>query len=68
MSIYETSDTASYAVRSDGYAAERAGHGKVGEQVFLWLAWSLAFAFWALTMRTFFGILEALGSGVPGGF
>jgi hypothetical protein len=65
MSTYETS--AGYEARRDGETVERAGHHHAGEQIFLWLAWTLAFAFWALTMSTFFGILRALSSGVPGG-
>ena len=32
-----------------------------------WTSWTLAFAFWALTMSSFIGILKALGSGAPGG-
>ena len=32
---------------------------------FVWLGWALAFAFWALTMSSFIGILSAVGSGDP---
>jgi hypothetical protein len=66
MSSYDTSDTLLYEARRDGLVAERAEPRSVGEQIFLWLAWTLAFAFWALTMSSFFGILTILGRGVPG--
>ncbi|MDB5475862.1 MAG: hypothetical protein JWP49_1373 [Phenylobacterium sp.] len=66
MSTYDTPETAVHSGR-DGVVAERAGVRDIGAQIFLWLAWSLAFGFWALTMSTFFGILSALGSGAPGG-
>jgi hypothetical protein len=68
MSIYDTPETAAYGARRESVVvAERPGGRDIGAQIFLWLAWALAFGFWALTMSSFFGILEALGSGAPGG-
>lgn len=61
---------------SDGtaaYAADRAAYVETrpyrdrGGIAFIWIVWALAFAFWAFTMSSFFGILSALTSGVPGG-
>ena len=53
----------------DAHAQARTGRGEryLGETIFLWLAWSLAFIFWAFFMSTFFGIFHALSAGAPGG-
>jgi hypothetical protein len=67
MSIYDTPETARYDARRDGQVVARSGYGRSGELIFLWLAWTLAFAFWAMAMSTFFGIIDALASGAPGG-
>ncbi|HEX3700678.1 MAG TPA: hypothetical protein VHV27_08400 [Phenylobacterium sp.] len=60
-----------YAVDADPRAAERVEarrtYRDVGAQIFVWVAWSLAFAFWAFTMSSFFGILQAIASNPPGG-
>jgi len=47
--------------------AESPRYRDPGGIAFVWIAWALAFAFWAFTMSSFFGILSALGSGAPGG-
>ena len=48
------------------YAADLNAPGSlrrdVGAQVFIWLAWAGAAAFWAMGMTAFFGILTAIGS------
>ena len=67
MSTYDTPETARYDNRRDIDVVERGGYRDLGAQIFLWMAWTLAFAFWALTMSSFIGILKALGSGAPGG-
>jgi hypothetical protein len=67
MSTYDTPETAVLDGHRDLVVVERAGGRDVGPQIFLWLAWALAFGFWALTMSTFFGILSALAAGSPGG-
>ena len=38
----------------------------VGGLAFIWLAWALAFAFWAFTMSSFFGIFRELAGGAGG--
>lgn len=41
--------------------------GGVGGQIFLWVAWALAAAFWAFTLATGIGILNAAGpAAAPG--
>lgn len=55
------------AYRADAAATERAGYRDVGATIFLWVAWTLAFAFWAFSMSTFFGILQAIADHGPGG-
>lgn len=45
--------------------SERGGYG--GGRIFLWIAWAAAFAFWALTMSSFFGILSAINRTGPQG-
>jgi hypothetical protein len=56
----------SYAADTDPRAAtrsdERRTYRDVGAQIFIWVAWALAFAFWAFTMSSFFGILQAIAS------
>lgn len=55
----------------DSYARERTEPARaeryMGETIFLWVAWTLAFVFWAFFMSTFFGIFHELGAGAPGG-
>jgi hypothetical protein len=56
---------------SDTYAAERAhedsaAYRDVGATIFLWVAWTLAFAVWAFFMSSFFGILHDVAAGGPG--
>jgi hypothetical protein len=67
MSIYDTPETARYDAHRDGQVVARGSYRGSGELIFLWLAWAIAFAFWAMTMSSFFGIMSALASGVPGG-
>ena len=57
--IYETR-----AIDRDRAASS---YRSVGEQIFLWLAWTAAFAFWAFSMSSFFGIFDAIAAGPPGG-
>jgi hypothetical protein len=57
--------------RSDAYQAdaavtERAAYRDVGATIFLWVAWTLAFAFWAFFMSSFFGILRDIAAAGPG--
>ena len=47
-------------VRAEPMTVSATTHGYAGEQVFIWLAWALAFAFWAFAMSSFFGILKAI--------
>jgi hypothetical protein len=51
---------------ADAVATERAPYRDVGATVFLWVAWALAFAFWALFMSSFFGILHDIAAAGPG--
>ena len=39
---------------------EQRSSGYVGEQIFLWVAWVAAFGFWAFSMQTAFGIMDAI--------
>jgi len=57
-SAYDT-DTSHTAMQTGSYRS-------AGELIFLWIAWTLAFAFWAFTMSTFFGIFREIGAGAPG--
>jgi hypothetical protein len=41
-------------------AAGRAPVTYVGEQIFLWIAWVAVFGFWAFSMQTAFGIMDAI--------
>lgn len=47
---------------SDSPAVERSGSNYLGEQIFLWVAWAAAFAFWAFSMQTAIGIMGAIMS------
>jgi len=67
MSTYDTPETARYDTASHVEVIERGGYRDVGAQIFTWVAWALAFSFWALTMSSFFGILAALNAGAPDG-
>jgi hypothetical protein len=51
---------------SETVASERVGYRDVGATIFLWVAWLLAFAFWAFFMSSFFGILHDIAAGGPG--
>jgi hypothetical protein len=53
-----------YAARAD--QASASAYRDPAGTTFLWIAWAIAFAFWAFAMSTFFGILEAIGRGGPG--
>lgn len=63
--------TDTYAEGATAYRGDHAGYVETpryrdpGGIAFTWIAWALAFAFWALTMSSFFGILEALAAGEP---
>jgi len=57
-----TSDT----YPADATVTERAEYRDVGATIFLWVAWTLAFAFWALFMSSFFGILHDIAAAGPG--
>jgi hypothetical protein len=60
--------TSTYDARTTGHAiSTRDGYQHVGEQIFLWVAWTLAFAFWAFSMSTALGILDAVAARPPGG-
>jgi hypothetical protein len=65
--IYSDRST-TYDARHDGAAETSATstyHDAAGMAV-LWIAWALAFAFWAFFMMVFFGILQAITAGGPG--
>jgi hypothetical protein len=65
--------TDTYSDATAAYGADRATYVETtryrdrGGIAFIWIAWALAFAFWAFSMSTFLGIVSALTSGVPGG-
>jgi hypothetical protein len=42
--------------------ASRRPYADVGANVFLWIAWAIAFAFWAFSMQTTVGILEDIAT------
>jgi len=68
--ITRTYDDTAYdpAYRASGaYDVETTRYRDPGGTAFLWIGWALAFAFWAFTMSSFFGIISALNSGAPGG-
>ena len=44
---------------------ERRGYSGAGEQVFLWIAWVLAFAVFAFFMQVDVGIMQAIQEGGP---
>jgi hypothetical protein len=46
--------------------AEAARERSVGENIFIWIAWALAAAFWGATLTTFFGILRSVATPTPG--
>jgi hypothetical protein len=52
----------------DSYAGpeETTGSGVAGK-TFIWIAWALAAAFWAFTLTTSVGILQAMGGGAADG-
>lgn len=45
---------------------ERLPYRDVGAQIFLWIAWVLAFAFWAFFMMVDWGIVRDVMAGGPG--
>jgi len=58
-----------YVIRDAGGAAEASstsGYHDPAGTAFLWIAWTLAFAFWAFSMMIFFGILQTIEQGGPG--
>jgi hypothetical protein len=59
--------TTTYEMRTLERDRAETGYRSVGEQIFLWVAWTAAFAFWAFSMSTFFGILDAIAASPPGG-
>lgn len=63
MSTYDTPESARYDTASRVEVVQRRSARDVGAQIFLWLAWALAFGFWAMTMSSFFGIMRTIGSG-----
>jgi len=63
MSTYDTPETARYDTASPVDVIERRPVGDAGAQIFIWVAWAAAFAFWALAMSTFFGIMSTIGGG-----
>ncbi|MDB5495850.1 MAG: hypothetical protein JWP86_3187 [Phenylobacterium sp.] len=62
-----TDGAASYDARTTDGEAARDSYRSAGEQIFLWVAWTLAFAFWAFSMSTAVGILDAIAARPPGG-
>lgn len=64
--------TLPYSDRTDTYSTTTAiqdagGYGEssaggVGGKIFIWLAWAFAAAFWAFSLSTGIGILNAMGS------
>lgn len=58
---------ADHAYAADEAVDERAPYRDVGATIFLWIAWAVAFAFWAFSMSTFFGILHAIADHGAGG-
>lgn len=67
---YSDGTTTYYSDHANASASARSGYG-VGGQIVLWIVWSLAFAFWAFTMSSFFGILSEINrtgaQGLEGG-
>jgi hypothetical protein len=63
---YTPDSYASDAYAADTATSERAPYRDVGATIFLWVAWALAFAFWALFMSSFFGILHDIAAAGPG--
>jgi hypothetical protein len=62
-----TLSDARYDRRADVEVAQASsGYRDPAGTAFIWIAWALAFAFWAFSMGTFFGILGALRRGGPG--
>jgi len=64
-----------YETRDAGGAAEASSTGSYHDPAgtaFLWITWTLAFAFWAFSMMVFFGVMEAIAHGgagsIRGGF
>lgn len=52
------------AYRDESYSeTDRRSYRDVGAQIFLWLAWAVAFAFWVFSMSIDAGILRALAQG-----
>jgi len=50
--------------RDETYSEEgRSSYRDVGAQIFLWLAWAVAFAFWVFSMTIDAGIVRALAQG-----
>jgi hypothetical protein len=60
--------SATYETRYESRADDTtdSGYHDPAGMAFLWVAWTLAFAFWAFAMSTFFGILRAIAAGGPG--
>lgn len=47
---------------------ERAPYRDRGAQIFIWIAWALAFAFWVFSMGIDVGIIHDIAQGGPGSF
>lgn len=61
-----TYDDATLAYRADDATyVETHRYRDPGGVAFVWIAWALAFAFWAFTMSTFMGILTAFAQPDP---
>jgi len=60
--------TAGLDRRYDAHAGDTtvSGYRDPAGTAFLWIAWAVVFAFWAFSMSTFFGILQAIAAGGPG--
>jgi hypothetical protein len=70
MATLHDDTTTPYAVHASadrrGATASRT-QPVTGPTIFVWIAWALAAAFWALTMTTAAGILQATGNGAGPG-
>ena len=60
------SDRTAYTADHSG-DLETTGYRDPGGIAFIWIGWTLAFAFWALTMSSFFGIISTIMSTTPAG-
>lgn len=64
---YSDVDDRAYATERREEAPAETTSGGVGGQIFLWVAWAVAAAFWAFTLTTGIGIINSIGPASPPG-